>query len=96
MYLEKVRSKGVDYLYLRKYDSKVKYGTRRKFVYGFGRLEQAREKMINWEKGKEKIPDELKKLGCTSDDIHQWIEKTSLLDNSHVIKETSTSAAKII
>lgn len=77
LYLEKIRSKGVEYLYLRKYDPKVEYGTKRRFVFRFGKTEKARANMIDWVMGNEEMPIELKKLGCTSADVQKWIQKTS-------------------
>lgn len=82
LYLEKIRSNGIEYLYLRKYDPEVEYGTKKRFLFGFGRLEKAREKMNDWVMGNEEIPIELKKLGCTGADVQKWIQKTSPL-NKH-------------
>ncbi|CDQ42118.1 hypothetical protein [Virgibacillus salexigens] len=76
MYIEKTKSKGVYYLYLRKYDGRIRYGTKKRTLYAFGRLEKARNNLIEWKNDISKLPEDLKKHGCTRDDLEKWISQT--------------------
>lgn len=76
MYLEKSKAKGNVYLYLKEYDRKIKYGAKKRTLYRFGRLEEAREDILRWKKDIRSLPDELKQIGCTQDDIRRWERRT--------------------
>jgi hypothetical protein len=75
MFLKSVKSKGNIYLYLCSYDPNTDKETKTRIVYGFGRREKAIKKMIEWKKDFRLFPGELKKIGCSRNDLNKWIEK---------------------
>ncbi|AIF45744.1 hypothetical protein X953_19910 (plasmid) [Virgibacillus sp. SK37] len=76
MYLERIKSKGNYYIYLRMYDQTITYSKNKKTtLYGFGRYEKAIKNMKKWERDFKQFPEELKALGCTRDDLGTWINK---------------------
>ncbi|MCC2248998.1 hypothetical protein JUJ52_03370 [Virgibacillus sp. AGTR] len=76
MYLEKIQSKGNYYLYLKEYDGSILYGSKKRTLYAFGRLEEARKNFVEWNNDINKLPDNFKKYGCTRDDLEKWIDQT--------------------
>lgn len=77
MYLEKIQSKGNYYLYLKEYDGSILYGSKKRTLYAFGRLEEARKNFVEWKNDLNKFPEELKDYGCTRDDLDLWVKKTT-------------------
>lgn len=78
MYIERVKSKGRYYLYLKKYDGTIMFGSRKKTLYRFGRLENALEKMKFWLQDINCLPLPLQELGCNEEDIKKWIDSIEL------------------
>lgn len=76
MYLEKVKSKGNYYVYLKQYDRTVTYShDKRVYLYSFGRIDKALNKMYEWKKDSSRFPGELLEIGCGIDDVKQWIKR---------------------
>lgn len=73
VFLENKKAKGNRYIYLCCYQSYELNDSGRKFVYGFGRLELAIEKMYSWRDDFKSFPVELIDLGCGRNDLNDWI-----------------------
>lgn len=73
MYIERVRSKGRCYLYLKKYDGRIMFGTKKKTLYRFGRLENALNEMKIWLEDMNCLPLALQELGCSEENLIEWI-----------------------
>lgn len=74
MYLDRVKAKGRQYLYLKMYDTEVTYSKDKRVVlYRFGREEKALQNMYLWLSDINKMPVELKELNCNKDDLKKWI-----------------------
>lgn len=74
MYLSQVKSNGKRYIYLCAYDGSQEYSTRReRRVYAFGEARQALKKMRRWKRKFYEFPQELKELGCSEQDLNDWI-----------------------
>ncbi|MBM4765453.1 hypothetical protein [Bacillus sp. B15-48] len=74
MYLERVNSKGRQYLYLKCYQTREYYSNNKITVYSFGRIDTALKKMYSWKKDFSYFPKELKNAGCKKEDLESWIE----------------------
>lgn len=75
MYLERVKSNGRHYLYLKEYAVREHYISPKITLYAFGRIEKALEKMYYWRDNFKEFPKELEKVGCTKKDLLNWIRK---------------------
>lgn len=75
MYLERAKSRGNTYLYLKKYRRQPEpFYSNKISVFSFGRIENALKQMRDWEKDFENFPNELLQLGCDLDDLQAWIK----------------------
>lgn len=75
MYLERVKSKGRYYLYLKEYAVREYNLTPKVTLFAFGRLEKALKEMYYWRDNFKYFPKELKRVGCTKKDLLNWICK---------------------
>lgn len=74
LFLMTIKSKGKVYIYLTAYEMSYKGLASRKTLYGFGRNDIAAEKMYGWKEDFSTFPKELLELGCTQDDLNNWIQ----------------------
>lgn len=74
MYLERVKSKGNCYLYLKNYSVRQNYASNKVTVYRFGRIEQALESMYRWKRNFKEFPKDLIDIGCNKKDLEIWIQ----------------------
>lgn len=75
MYLEKIKSKGNYYLYLKAYEVRENYSRPYKTVYKFGRADQALKHFYEWRRNFETLfPIELLEMGCSREDLEGWIK----------------------
>lgn len=74
MYVEKVKSKGNYYLYLRMYDGSIEIGTKKRTLFAFGRLEIVIKDIKKIAYGEKEMPEELKKIGLTRSVLLSWLK----------------------
>ncbi|MGG3805838.1 hypothetical protein [Metabacillus fastidiosus] len=73
MFLSGLKVKNTYYIYLTAYNARDPYGSRKKTLYKFGRLDEAVLKMYYWRDNFSNFPYVLVELGCTEDDLREWI-----------------------
>lgn len=73
MFLRQVQSKGKSYLYLCSYYAENEIQDKR-IIYRFGRTEQALINMIAWLENFGHFPKELIELGCSYNDLREWVK----------------------
>jgi len=78
MYLSTTTAKGKKYVYLIKGvgTKDNEYGDLvciKEYLYGFGRNDKAIKKMREWKDHFEMFPSKLKELGCTEENLLDWI-----------------------
>lgn len=90
LYLQRSKSKGNDYLYLRNYSNREHYSSNRVTVFSFGRVEVALKNMYKWRADFSEFPIELRELGCGINELEVWIQ--SLETGKHKTGRTFKSA----
>lgn len=75
MYVEKVKSKGNYYLYLRMYDGSIEIGTKKRTLFAFGRIDKALPVIKAMAHDKKEIPKELREVGLTRSVLLSWLNK---------------------
>lgn len=73
-YLERVKSKGKVYLYLKEYENRPFYENKSITIYAFGRIEIAKNNMKTWYDNFNLFPQQLKQLGFCKEDLKGWIK----------------------
>jgi hypothetical protein len=73
-YITKIKSRGKEYFYLRKSIRKLN-SIEKKQIYSFGSRESALTNLRIWKENIESLPQELKNLGYSFDDVLYWIEQ---------------------
>lgn len=73
-YITKIKSRGKEYFYLRKSIRKLN-SIEKKQIYSFGSREDALKNLDNWKINIEFLPQELKDLGYSLEDVLYWIEQ---------------------
>jgi hypothetical protein len=74
LFLETAKAKGNKYIYLRSYAVK-QHSKNLETHYRFGRKEVAIRKLQHWREHFEELPSELLELGCTIDQLDNWIRR---------------------
>lgn len=74
LFLEGKKSFNYYYINLRMYSVRPHYATRKETLYKFGRKEIALQKMYDWRNDFTLFPKELILLGCSQEDLNQWIK----------------------
>lgn len=73
MFISRVKSKGNYYIYLYGYHNKNGV-PKIKTLYGFGNIERALSSMKAWKEDFNSFPKELIDLGCTKEDLREWLK----------------------
>jgi hypothetical protein len=72
MFLKNVNSKGNVYIYLCAYNHEDQD---KKILFSFGRVDKALRSMYEWKDDFCEFPSDLSKIGCTRNDLIDWIRK---------------------
>lgn len=73
MFLSQVKANGNRYLYICSYHTQEYSARKQKRLYSLGKSKKAIMTLRMWKENLQDIPSELIELGCTKEDITDWI-----------------------
>lgn len=80
-FLQKVKSKGRYYIYLREYQAMMGYADDKITIYRFGNINNCLEKMYAWVNSEKDLPHELKIRDIGKKEIYKWIREIEILSD---------------